>query len=150
MVKDKKVDTLFKAYKKKLIAEIGTKATTDTELTKYGKRLFGTKYIGTYSQNEKIPKSNIKQKFYIINVDTVGEPGTHWVAVVQNGNTYYIYDSYARGAKRLIPLFVKGKIIIESDRSDAEQYGDSEICGQLCLSWLCVVNELGIRSALKI
>jgi hypothetical protein len=77
-------------------------------------------------------------------------PGTHWCAVVKNKNTYYIYDSFARTSRRLLPVFSKGRLVIDSDTSDQEQFGSSEICGQLCLSFLQVVKEHGIRNAIKI
>lgn len=149
MLTEKEVTAVFKAYKRKIIKILGRKSTTDKQLTDMGKKMFGAKYIGTFPQNYR-PKASPKHQFFIINTHLSGQPGEHWVAIVKNNNTYYVYDSFARTSKKVIPHFQKNKMIIESDLSDAEQRGKSEVCGQLCLSWLAVVNELGIRNALRI
>jgi hypothetical protein len=146
---EKEVTAKFRTYKRQMIKALGRKATTDKQLTTMGKKLFGKKYIGTFSQNYKVKSSPTTQMF-VINTDTSGGPGEHWIAVLKNNNTFYVYDSFARTSKKIIPVFSKNKLIIESDRDDAEQRGQSEVCGQLCLSWLCVAQELGIRNALKI
>jgi hypothetical protein len=114
-----------------------------------GKKLFGKRYIGTFSQDYK-PQKKPTCQYFIINNQLKGQPGEHWIAIVKNGNTYYIYDSFARHAERLIPIFSKNKLIIESDKTDSEQRGKSEICGALCLSFIATAYELGIRNALKI
>jgi hypothetical protein len=139
----------FKSNKRKFIKVLGRKSTTDQQLTTLGKKLFGNKYVGTYAQDYKPTASPVNQ-YFIINTDLSGKPGTHWVAIVKNEYTYYIYDSFARTAKRLLPVFTKGRMIIESDLTDAEQQGSSEVCGVLCLAWLKVAHNLGIRSALKV
>jgi hypothetical protein len=149
MLTENEVMVIFRKKKKEIIKLLGRKATTDIQLTSLGHDMFGKKYTGTYSQDHK-PKKLPKCQYFIINTDRRGGNGTHWVAIVKNNNTFYIYDSFARNAKRLIPVFSKGKLIIESDLSDAEQRGDSEVCGQLCLSFLYVVNKHGIRAALLI
>jgi hypothetical protein len=147
---ERQVEARFRKYKRQMIQLLGKKATTSHQLTTVGRQLFGAKYRGTFSQDYKA-KPTPRHQYFIINVDRRHQPGSHWVGVVKNGKTYYIYDSYARTAKRLLPVFT-GKILkyIESDRSDAEQYGSTEICGPLTLAWLCCVHELGIRNALKI
>ena len=144
---EKQVEKVFNKYKRRLIKRLGTRATFADELTNIGRELFGGLYTGTYRQQHKPGRKS--RQFFIINTATDG-PGDHWVAVVKNNKTYYIYDSFARSSKKLIPVFARGKLTIDSDRSDAEQFGDSQICGQLCLSWLCCVRDLGIRNALKI
>ena len=146
---EKEVTNKFRTIKRKLIKVLGRKSTTDQQLSHIGQKLFGKKYIGTFSQDYK-PKVSPKTQFFIINTDRKGGPGLHWVAVVKNNNTYYIYDSFARHAHKLVPVFTKGKLFIESDKTDAEQRGASEICGVLCLAWLQIVDEFGIRKALLI
>lgn len=149
MLTEKEVNKEFRLRKKQIIKILGRKSTTDQQLTSLGKKLFGKKYVGTFSQDYK-PKKTPKCQYFIINTDVLGKPGKHWVAIVKNNNTYYIYDSFARSAKRLIPIFVKGKLIVESDLSDQEQRGLSQVCGQLCLSFLSIVHTYGIRTALQI
>jgi hypothetical protein len=145
---EKEVKAKFNKYKKNLFKIMGKKSTTNHQLDTIGKQLFGAKYIGTFSQSYK-PKKKPDHQYFIINTDLANMPGVHWVAVVKNKNTYYIYDSFGRTSKRLLPVFTQGRLIIDSDY-DAEQFGDSEICGQLCLSFLQVVKEFGIRNALLI
>ena len=145
---EKEVMTKFRSNKRNLIKVLGRKSTTDRQLSDVGRKLFGKKYIGTFSQDYK-PNARPNYQFFIINTDTKGGPGEHWVAVVKNNNTYYIYDSFGRKAHKLLHVFTKGKLIIESDL-DAEQRGASQVCGVLCISWLQVVNDFGIRNALKV
>jgi hypothetical protein len=149
MLSEKEVTAKFNANKKKIIKIMGVKNTTNLQLDRMGKQLFGTKYQGTFSQSYK-PRSTPAHQCFIINTDLKGQPGTHWVAVIKNKNTYYIYDSFARTSRRLLPVFTRGRLIIDGDTSDAEQFGDSQICGQLCLSWIQVVKDHGIRNALLI
>jgi hypothetical protein len=104
VLSEKEVEKKFKAYKRKMIKILGRKATTDDQLTQLGKRLFGKRYIGTFSQDYK-PQKKPTCQYFIINNQLKGQPGEHWIAVVKNGNTYYIYDSFARHAERLIPVF---------------------------------------------
>jgi hypothetical protein len=148
MLTEKEVISEFNKNKKTLFKTMGKKSTTNIQLNKMGKQMFGKKYQGTFSQSHK-PKSKPVNQYFIINTDTKDGPGVHWCAVVKNKNTYYIYDSFGRTSKRLLPVFTQGRLIIDSDY-DAEQFGDSEICGQLCLSWIQVVNDFGIRNALLI
>lgn len=146
---EKQVERVFSKHKRQMIKRLGIEPTTDEQLTRVGRELFNTKYIGTFPQDYK-PKASPKRQYFIINTHTSGQPGEHWVAIVKNGKTYYIYDSFARSASKLLPVFI-GKLskYIESDKGDQEQHGGA-ICGQLCLAWLTVVHTLGVRNALKV
>lgn len=146
---EKQVMRHFNKYKRQFIQELGRKATSDQQLTAVGKRIFGSKYSGTYPQNGKIPQRNGKH-YYIINVDLSHQPGSHWVAVCTTPKGIsYVYDSFARSSKKLLPHFSKNRIIVDAEY-DPEQFGSTEICGPLCLAWLACVDSLGIRNALKI
>ena len=138
----------FNKYKKSLIKQLGTKATTDKQLTAVGKSLFGSKYIGTFSSDYK-PRPTPAKQYFIINVDGYDAPGSHWLGIFKNNKTYYLFDSYGRNAKRLVPNFAGGKHIVSTD-NDVDQSKTSEICGALCLAWLCTADKLGIRAALKV
>ena len=145
---EKQVMRVFNKYKKQMISVLGNKVTIDSQLTTVGKHLFGPLYVGTFSQSYK-PKAKPSKQMFIINVDTKGMPGTHWVAVFKNGKTYYMYDSFGRRSHRLLPVFSGGRLVIDSDR-DAEQHPSTDICGPLWLAWLSTVKDLGIRNALKV
>ena len=146
---EKQVVTIFNRIKKAIIKDIGhTGPTTDAELTKIGKRLFGAKYTGTFTVEHKPAKSR-KLQYFIINNQRKDQPGEHWVGIVKTGTKYHIYDSFGRSSRDLIPSFVKNKKYFDLDR-DAEQSESSAICGGLCLAWLICVDRLGIEKAMKI
>lgn len=143
-------DTAFKNYKNKFIKIFGRDALYDSQLTRAGRDIFGRKYIGTFSQDTMPTTSG----YLIVNVDTskkINTPAAHWVAIYQTKTRMYVYDSYGRSTKFVLPIIAKNtnKTIIESKR-DPEQYGETVICGHLCLAWLCCVEKLGITRALKI
>ena len=72
----------FNIYKKMLIKFGHNKTTTTSELNSIGKELFGNKYLGTFAQDQLPSKIyEAPSKYAIINVDTTGLPGTHWVAI---------------------------------------------------------------------
>jgi hypothetical protein len=156
---EKEVLKSFNKDKKALIKAMGTKSTTDRQLNTMGKQLFGAKYLGTYSQ-DNIPWKkvnsilNFNNTFAIINTDPVGKPGVHRVALYITAKTVYIWDSYGRNSKALLPLFVAQlktrKYRFKDSDNDIEQSKKSEICGQLCLAWMRTVKDLGIMNAMKV
>ena len=139
---------VFNAHKRRIIKQLGRKSTTDKQLTDTGKMLLGSSFQGAFPQNYRVRNKPKKQTF-ILNTHKSGDPGEHWVAVVKNDKTYYVFDSFGRTSHKLLPVFSRGKLVVDSEY-DAEQFGSSEICGQLCLSWLLCVQQLGIRNALRI
>jgi len=147
--KEREAEQVFKAYVKQFTEIIGhKKATTNHELNRLGK-LHIQNWLGVYSQNSKIPTKPRKASF-IINTDMKHERGSHWIAVHRtSNNVYYIYDSFGRHSSRLIPVFVKGKLHIDSDY-DAEQKQKEDTCGSYCLAWLKLLQERGVRFVLKI
>ncbi len=141
----------FFEIKKDLVKIVGDGPMYDTQLTKIGKDLFEREYLGTFSQ-DKIPVE--KKGFCIINVDTSKQDGTHWVALVFKGNKCYVYDSFGRNVKRLLPILRKKlenhHIIEIATDPHPEQYGNTKICGQLCLCFLFCVKKYGINRVVKI
>ena len=149
---EREAEKAFKRYKKRIIAVMGKKETSDVQLTTMGKSMFGKRFIGVYPQ-DTLPLG--RTGFCIANTDLSSGPGVHWVAIVLTAKSIYIFDSFARPAKRLMKVLTKNAKakqikIVNSDLKDVEQRDSSAICGQLCLSWLLVVKEMGIRAALKI
>ena len=51
--------------------------------------------MACYSRNE-LPK-HIKNGAYVVNLDDLGAPGTHWVVVYCKGNSVTYFDSFAVG-----------------------------------------------------
>ena len=145
-----KVENVFRLYKNELIQKLGRKALSNDTIDKYSKLLFQSKYKGCYAQNEKF---ELKQGYYIINTDLEKGPGIHWVSLIITPKIAYIYDSFSRDPKKLLPHLLQHLTkykIVSSDRKDKEQRGDSAICGHNCLAFLLVAQKLGVRSAIKI
>ena len=90
----------------------------------------------------------------ITNADTTNMPGSHWVAIYTTAKTFYIYDSFGRHTTNLLPILnhkLNTKKVKHHDSNyRPEQFGTTEICGQLCLTWLCVVKKYGIQKATTI
>ena len=146
-------EQMFRKYKKQFIKKMGSGSTTDAQLDEQGKRLFGKQYIGAYPQDQA-PLGRTG-RYAIVNTDVTNGPGVHWVAMYLTPKTVYAFDSFARPSASLLKTLTKNakgkKIkIIDSDKSDQEQFGSTSICGQLCLAWLCTVQKLGVRAAIKI
>ena len=151
---ERQVEALFRKFKRKIITKVGRDETSDTQLRGIGNELLGRRFIGVYPQ-DKIPLG--RTGLIIANTDTSNGPGVHWVAMVLTPKTIYVFDSFARATKQLMKILSKNAKhkqikIVDSDRSDAEQRDESSlsVCGQLCLAWLCVVKQVGVRSALRI
>ena len=149
---ERQVEALFRKFKRKIIAKVGRDETSDTQLRGIGNELLGRRFIGVYPQ-DKIPLG--RTGLIIANTDTSSGPGVHWVAMVLTPKTIYVFDSFARATKQLMKILSKNAKhkqikVVDSDRSDAEQRDESALCGQLCLAWLCVVKQVGVRSALRI
>ena len=145
-----KIENVFRLYKNELIQKLGRKALSNDTIDKYSKLLFQSKYKGCYAQNEKF---ELKQGYYIINTDIASGPGLHWVSLIITPKIAYIYDSFSRDPKKLLPHLLQHLTkykIVSSDRKDKEQRGDSAICGHNCLAFLLVAQKLGVRSAIKI
>ncbi len=139
-------EILFITYKKQFIKELGKDGMYNDEFQKI------IPWVnGVYTQDKAI----VKQGFYILNTDVSTGKGEHWIACYQTKKCCYLYDSFSRTPKYLVPLFVKKletkKIkIFQSDTNDDEQYGNTQVCGHLCSAWLSVVKDLGIRKAMSI
>jgi hypothetical protein len=145
------IKNTFKKYKEKIICLMGKKSLYSDEITKMCRTLFGRKYIGTYAQ-DKIPLG--LNGYMIVNTDISGKPGQHWIALVLNSHTCYIFDSFGRKAEHLVPILEKKLqrkhyVSIDADRKP-EQYGNSEICGQLSIAFLLTVHKYGIEKTIKV
>ena len=139
-------EKLFLKYKKQFIKELGKSCLYDDQLKKM------IPWVnGVYCQDEAV----IKPGYYIINTDVSSGKGEHWIGCYQTKTRCYLYDSFSRTPKFLVPIFLKklekkGIKVLESDTSDKEQYGQTEVCGHLCMAWLSVIKDLGIRKAMTI
>ena len=149
---DKELKLQAKAYHnkltKKIVSEWGRSALNDLEVTKIGKILLGSKYLGTFPQD----KAKFKPGYFVINVDRQGFPGSHWCSLfVDQNKNMYMYDSFARPSRKLLPYLYKQakdkgfKLINVNGKSD--QHKNSFICGPLSIAWLSAVEKFGIEAA---
>jgi hypothetical protein len=127
---------------------LGHGMTTGSQLTQVGESLFGKKYIGTYPCDE-IPDNIQNEHFMIVNNTTRKHGGEHWVAVAKHNDTLFVFDSFGRPTKDLIPTLYTQGIIVDTDydRDQKEQQTD---CGSRAIAWLKLFHEYGFENALLI
>jgi hypothetical protein len=154
-MKREEVLKLYNYYVKKFYRIIKVKNSTyNTQLNVLGNKLFGGKFVGVFSINT-IPKNLKPGSFLITNTKEAEVEGEHWLAVViGNHKTIYIYDTYGRKSKKLIPDAYKRAIgkgyKIKDSHYSAEQSITARSCGLRSIGFLKVVDEVGITNALKI
>ena len=116
----------------------------DQELTIVGKQFFGDDYIGTFP-SDKIPKKN---GYMIVNLDNSSQGGSHWIALYQKNGKKYVYDSFGRKTKKILPS-LKGGSIFDAEY-DPEQGIREGNCGARSMSFLYVLDKLGLDVAMTI
>jgi hypothetical protein len=156
MMNEKAVMAVFRKHKRKMIKVFGRAVTRDNQLDYVGKQLFGSKFIGVFGQ-DNANWARLKatpNSMMIINTDPANKRGKHWVAIYRASKTIYVWDSFGRETKKLLPIFQKQavghKLKLKMADPDKNQYTQSSVCGQLSLAWLLTVKELGILNALKV
>lgn len=132
---------------------LGNGMTTDAQLNKVGKKLFGSRWIGVFSSDVKptvlMPKTSpTGLSMGIINVDGKYLPGSHWLGIIYDGSKWYIYDSFNRRSKKLIPKFIKmlGYNYVDTN-SKADQKNSEDNCGSRVMAFLLFVKRYGIHRA---
>lgn len=147
---EKKIMKIYNKVLKQIESMLGTDGSTYTDqLNKIGKEILGDKYVGTFS-SDKIPQLTDKHPYAIINLDDSSSPGSHWVAIAQKNNIYYVYDSFGRKSSTILPSLKGGKFKIKDSDRDVEQDILEENCGQRSMSWIVVFDQFGKKLALLI
>ena len=112
-------------------------ATYNTELESYLKKYDGKngyRFSGVIMKDQ-VKKLNISDKmFCIVNYDKSYQTGSHWVAVVKEGNNVYHFGSYGISPLREVQAKFSKYDIYYNDR--AVQLSDSSICGHLCIAFI--------------
>lgn len=127
---------------------VGNKVTSNHQLDAAGKRLFGSKYHGTYP-SDQFPILNKAKPYAIINTHPLKSGGEHWLGIARmNNGRLLVYDSFGRKTKSIF----KGQFHDEYDEteSDAEQTKRQYNCGARALSFLKVFNAHGSNAAKQI
>lgn len=129
---------------------LGKGVTTDTQLNKVGKSLFGNDFIGTFPCDEIPNNLSKKTQYMIINNKPRKHGGEHWVACCNISDVVYVFDSFGRSTESLIPsLFIGRGIIIDTDYDKDQRY-DQKDCGARCIAWIKLFDEYGVDNALLI
>ena len=141
----------FRGYKRLLIKLVGRGPMDDKKIDEIGKAEFGRRWVGVYASDEASQILRMRDRFAIVNTATSRGRGSHWLGVyMTSGGAGYTYDSFGRDIDRVIWRLSRAAIaadvpLHETD-SVAEQRGFSAVCGQLSLSWLLTVRDVGIRA----
>ena len=99
-------------------------------------------------------RPNNNKIYSILNTDDSSKPGTHWVALIQNGNTLYVYDSFGRSKEYLMKQFNDWmnrnnyKVVFVNKKP--EQNGKQVNCGLRSLLWLIFVDKYGLTKCKNI
>jgi hypothetical protein len=132
----------------KLLNNRGT--TNNIELSRLCQELFGTKFHGVYP-SDRIPKLDIHRKYCILNLDKSTETGSHWVGCILDNDIIYIFDTYNRSVKQILPAIYKFKnnTIRKGEKHVLEKDTGTD-CGERCIAWLLLVDKYGIDIAKNI
>lgn len=150
-ISEKRIESIYKKLVNQMSKQYGSGETTNLQLQKLGKKLFGNKFKNVYP-SDKI-KSLEKGQCCIVNLDDSTKMGSHWTALSRDlNNKLYFYDSFGRSIDKIIPVLkkkFKGEKI-HYDTKDKEQDINEDNCGQRCLCWLIIFYDFGGEMALKI
>ncbi len=140
---------------KKIEKILGSSFTFNNDLDVVGKKIFPKKWIGVFSA-DLFPLDI--SGYMIVNLDSVGLPGSHWLSMVidKNKRIAYIYDSFGRplcSKKNSIIDIKKLNFICQRLRNesfnilepefDAEQAINESNCGQRSLLFLIIFDAYG-------
>ena len=147
---DSKTDKdIFLQHKNNIIKELGKESLGTHECNIIGNKYLKGSWGGCLPWNKVHLKPN---KYYVINTSSSGHPGIHWMGLVTHGKHAYLWDSYNRPVKKLVPHLVNSiikhhyKLGITNHPMD--QIGtSSHVCGQDSLAWLLTVKDIGIERA---
>ena len=127
--KDPEIDAFvgntYKEVMSLLKPKVGNNTTYKNDLYRHGRELFGRKFRGVFARDE-IPHMGNGQ-MCIANLDTSDQPGSHWIAIYGKKGKQYVYDSYGRSTKKILPDR-SGAGYVPTEQ-DAEQSKSENNCG---------------------
>jgi hypothetical protein len=139
MKSDKKYEILsfFESTVVHIIDVLGDRTTTNVQLFKFCKILFGDRFTNVYSSDDKFRLKN--DQCCIINTDSHLQHGTHWLSIYKHNNSYYVFDSFGRDVHTLSKYF-KHKNWINVNFERFESFKQSN-CGQLAVAFLVTFDK---------
>jgi hypothetical protein len=143
---------IFLNYKKEIIQEFGDGALSTEDCNSVGKKQLKSNWGGCLPWDKVKIKPNT---YYIVNTSSAGNSGIHWMGLVTTDSTAYLWDSYNRSVKKLVPglirLIKKSGFKLGVSDHPMEQIGTtSQVCGHESLSWLLLVRDVGIQRAVLV
>ena len=116
--------------------------TSNHELDKCGRALFGDMYAGALPPSQLPPPA----PHQVLILNTKGGVGEHWLLRYCDANRGLWYDSFGRDVSGL----VRTKYVRASTDGDAEQNILESNCGQRCLAAAIVGRLLGAEALQKL
>ena len=145
-----KATAMYKKLVEALESHYDNETKTNTDLIQIGRVIFeplGNNVI----RNADYDFNRMDDKYSIINNDNgVGE---HWLAVYQERHSVYVFDTFGRDMKILMPEFhararTQGYTIINANKKyEHEQEANQSDCGLRSLAWLILAESKGIKTA---
>ena len=96
-------------------------------------------YAGCFS-DDTIPDLDNKEGC-VVNLQSAGEPGTHWCAIKRFGKTIYHFDSLGFPADQPIVEYADDQDLKIKSKYIRLQQDNSHYCGHYCLLFLLCVEE---------
>lgn len=114
----------------------------DYEIREYARKFKITHFKGVYDR-QNLPKKTSTFESFIVNLDDIENPGTHWVAIRKINNIVIYFDSYGDLPPPIeILRYFKNYDVYYNHKSF--QNNNSVICGQLCIEFLINTSALNI------
>lgn len=121
------------------VINIPIKALSNFELHRYASLLKIPFFRGVYMR-DTLPSQIWVNETAILNLDSVRNPGTHWVAYRKRGGEIYYFDSFGdlRPCTELLHYFHTSReqpVKIKYNYTNKQQ-PDTVVCGHRCLQFL--------------
>lgn len=84
---------------------------------------------------DMLPAEPLKKECAIVNLDSFGQPGTHWVCFIKDNNSVFYFDSYGYYPPSELEEYLNN-CKIYYNTSKIQNYDDPPICGYLCIEVL--------------
>jgi hypothetical protein len=149
---DRSIRSIYNDLVDDVSDHLGDGTTTGSELELFGKFAIGRSFKGAFPSDRFPAITSNGTHYFILNVDTSGQKGSHWIGIVIRNKKLFYYDSFGRPLHKLIPHLdvPSGVKIASAGTSQPEQAMVETNCGQRVLAWLILFHRLGEHAALTI
>ena len=122
----------------KFIEKYGRNSLTNFDIYDIVKKLQIPNFRGVFMR-DSVPKTPKSNECGIMNLNTSGQSGSHWVCWFKNRLDRIYFDSFGCITPKEIQKYIKTKSEYENNilciqrNTDQVQQPNTQICGQLCL-----------------